>query len=171
MSLRPNEIAHLITEGLMWQGNYTGDMSFRVPDHYEPRNTRYWVDKTGQKWRSLGTGCWYTNLDFAKRHEELILIKTYDPVSYPTYVNFDAIEVGRYKDIPIDYAGRMGLPITALAKFSPDQFEIIGFSGNLAKPMSEVVSGASSSGRFYLDMGNGDYKRMYDRVVIRNKKL
>ena len=166
-----NEIARLITEGKMWQGNYTGDMSFRVPAHYEPRDTRYWEDESGQKWRSLGTGCWYTNLDFAKRHEELILVKTYDPQTYPTYINYDAIEVGRYKDIPADYAGPMGLPVTALAKFSPDQFEIIGFSGTLARPMAEVVPGASGSGRFYLDSGNGKFKRMYDRVVIRNKRL
>jgi len=152
-----NEIARLITEGKMWQGNYSGDMAFRVPSYYEPRETRYWVDDEGQKWRSLGTGCWYTNLDFAKRHEELILFKTYDPQAYPRYVNYDAIEVGRYKDIPADYAGQMGLPVTALAKFSPDQFEIIGFSGNLARPMSEVLPGETGSGRFYLDLGNGNY--------------
>lgn len=166
-----NEIARLITEGRMWQGNYCGDMSFRVPPYYEPRETRYWEDADGQKWRSLGTGCWYTNLDFAKRHEELILFKNYDPQTYPKYVNYDAIEVGRYKDIPADYAGMMGLPVTALAKLSPDQFEIIGFSGTLAQPMSEAVPGQTGSGRFYLDTGNGKYKRMYDRVVIRNKRL
>jgi hypothetical protein len=166
-----NEIARLITEGKIWQGNYCGDMAFRVPPYYEARDTRFWIDDEGQKWRSLGTGCWYTNLDFAKRHEELLLFKTYDPEVYPTYVNYDAIEVGRYKDIPMDYAGAMGLPVTALAKFSPDQFEIIGFSGTLARPMAEIVPGATGSGRFYLDLGNGQYKRMYDRVVIRNKRL
>ena len=162
-----NEIARLITEGKMWQGNYTGDMAFRVPSHYEPRETRYWVDQEGQKWRSLGTGCWYTNLDFAKRHETLALFKNYHPDEYPDYVNYDAIEVGRYTEIPVDYVGAMGLPITALAKISPDQFEIIGFSGTLARPMSDVVPGQTGSGRFYLDVGNGQYKRMYDRVVIR----
>ncbi|WP_265563879.1 adenine-specific methyltransferase EcoRI family protein [Sphingomicrobium arenosum] len=166
-----NEIASLITEGKLWQGNYSGDMSFKVPDYYEPRETRFWIDEDGQKWRSLGTGCWYTNLDFAKRHEELILFREYDPEAYPSYVNFDAIEVGRYRDIPRDYAGLMGLPITALSKLSPDQFEIVGFSGTLAKPMSDVVPGAKGSGRFYIDRGNGEFKRMYDRVVIRNKKL
>ena len=166
-----NEIAELITQGKMWQGNYSGDMAFRVPDYYEPREHRFWVDESGQKWRSLGTGCWYTNLDFAKRHEELILFKKYDPDKYPKYVNYDAIEVGRYKDIPIDYAQPMGLPVTSISKLSPDQFEIIGFSGTLAKPMSEVIEGAKGAGRFYLDQGNGTFKRMYDRVVIRNKRL
>ena len=155
----------------MWQGTYTGDMSFRVPSYYEPRDTRYWVDGDGQKWRSLGTGCWYTNLDFAKRHEKLALFKTYDPQQYPVYVNYDAIEVGRYTDIPSDYQGSMGLPVTALSKLSPDQFEIIGFSGTLAQPMAVAVPGQKGSGRFYLAIGNTEYKRMYDRVVIRNKRI
>ncbi len=166
-----NEIAKLITDGQMWQGNYSGDMSFRVPSYYTPRETRFWVDEDGQQWRSLGTGCWYTNLDFAKRHEKLNLFKTYDPKLYPKYVNYDAIEVGRYLDIPVDYPSEMGLPITALAKLSPDQFEIIGFSGTLARPMAEVAPGQVGSGRFYIQVGNDKYKRMYDRVVIRSKIL
>lgn len=164
-----DEIAKLVTDGRIWQGNYCGDMSFRVPYHYEPRETRYWEDRNGQKWRSLGTGCWYTNLDFAKRHEHLPLYKCYDALAHPPYVNFEAIEVGRYTDIPVDYNGAMGLPITALSKLSPDQFEILGFSGQLARPMAKVVYGQTGSGRFYLDLGNGSYKRMYDRVVVRNK--
>lgn len=166
-----DEVAALITNGTIWQGNYSGDMAFRVPPYYEPRETRYWVDPDGQKWRSLGTACWYTNLDFARRHEPLILFKKYDPAAYPKYVNYDAIEVSRYKDIPEDYAGLMGLPVTALAKLSPDQFDIVGFSGTLARPMIEVIPGQKGSGRFYLDLGGGRFKRMYDRVVVRNKLL
>ena len=166
-----DEMAQLITKGKIWQGNYTGDMAFRVPDYYEPRDTRYWVDNNGYKWRSLGTGCWYTNLDFSKRHEIMSLFRSYDPEQYPKYVNYDAIEVGRYTEIPIDYFGAMGLPITSLAKLSPEQFEIIGFSGILAKPLGSVVPGQAGSGRFYLDEGNGQYRRMYDRVVIRNKRV
>ena len=111
-----DEIAHLITEGEMWQGSYSGDMSFRVPDYYEPRDTRFWIDKNGQKWRSLGTGCWYTNLDFAKRHEKINLYKRYTPEEFPSYVNYDAIEVGRYNNIPVDYDGAMGIPVTAISK-------------------------------------------------------
>ena len=165
-----DEIAALITNGEIWQGSYTGDMAFRVPDYYEPRNTRFWIDESGQKWRSLGTGCWYTNIDFAKRHEKINLFKRYTSEDYPGYVNYDAIEVGRYTNIPADYEGAMGVPVTAVSKLSPDQFEIIGFSGTLARPMAEVVPGQTGSGRFYLDMGDGRFKRMYDRVVIRNKK-
>lgn len=163
-------MANAITQGLVWQGNYTGDMNFRVPDYYEPRETRYWIDENGYKWRSLGTGCWYTNLDFPKRHEILPLFKNFNSSEYPKYVNFNAIEVGRYTDIPCDYDGNMGLPVTALSKISPDQFKIIGFSGQLAAPMSKIVPGQTGSGRFYLDLGGGTFKRMYDRVVIKKIK-
>ena len=66
-----------------------------MPDYYEPRATRYWEDEDGQKWRSFGNMCWFTNLDISKRHEDLILYKTYSPDEYPKYDNYDAIEVGR----------------------------------------------------------------------------
>ena len=165
-----DEVAALITQGDMWQGSYSGDMAFRVPDYYEPRDTRFWIDGTGKKWRSLGTGCWYTNIDFAKRHEKLTLFKKYSPEEFPPYVNYDAIEIGRYTEIPVDYEGKMGVPITAISKLSPDQFEIVGFSGTLAKPMAQVVPGQTGSGRFYLEVGGGEFKRMYDRVVVRNRK-
>ncbi|MEQ9662212.1 MAG: adenine-specific methyltransferase EcoRI family protein [Parasphingopyxis sp.] len=166
-----DEIAALITNGDIWQGNYSGDMAFRVPDYYEPRNSRFWIDENGQKWRSLGTGCWYTNLDFAKRHEKLNLFKKYTPDDFPSYVNYDAIEVSRYTEIPVDYPDEMGIPVTAVSKLSPDQFEIVGFSGMLAKPMADLIPGQTGSGRFYLDLGGGEFKRMYDRVVVRNKTL
>lgn len=164
-----DEIAMLITNGELWQGSYSGDMAFRVPDYYEPRDTRFWMDESGQKWRSLGTGCWYTNIDFEKRHEKLNLFKKYTPEDFPSYVNYDAIEVKRYTNIPVDYEGEMGVPVTAVSKLSPDQFEIVGFSGTLARPMSEVIPGQTGAGRFYLEVGRGEFKRMYDRVVIRNK--
>lgn len=86
-------------------------------------------------------------------------------------MNFDAIEVGRISDIPVEYAGQMGVPITFLDKHNPDQFEIVGFSGTLARPMSEVIPGQKGSGRFYLDNGDGTYRRMYDRIVTKNRRL
>lgn len=168
------EVFDLVVENKIWLGNKSGDMAFRVPDYYEPRETRYWEDEHGQKWRSLGNACWFTNLDIAKRHEEIILYRTYSPEEYPTYVNFDAIEVGKTKDIPMDYEGCMGVPITFLGKHNPEQFEIIGSSRTLAKPMSEFADkGSYSQGgpRFYLDNDNGTYRRLYDRLVIKNKKL
>lgn len=65
------EISKLFQEDRIWLGAYSGNMSFRVPDHYAPRDTRYWEDAEGKKWRSLGNTCWFTNLDLPKRHEDL----------------------------------------------------------------------------------------------------
>jgi Adenine-specific methyltransferase EcoRI len=161
------EISGLLQEEKVWLGYRDGDMAFRVPDHYEPRETRYWQDESGQKWRSLGNACWFTNLDTSKRHEDMVLYKAYNPTEYPTYVNYDAIEVGKFAHIPSDYEGSMGVPITFLGRHNPAQFEIVGFSGQLSKPMAQVVPGQKGSGRFYLDNGDGSYRRLYDRVVIR----
>jgi hypothetical protein len=113
---------------------------------------------------------WYTNLDTTKRHEELVLYKTYSPEEYPTYANFDAIEVSRALEMPADYDGPMGVPITFLDKYNPDQFEILGSSRTLGRPMSEIAEkGTFEQGgpRFYLPNGDGTYRRMYDRLVIR----
>lgn len=105
---------------------------------------------------------WYTNLDLKKRHENLILVKRYTPEEYPHYDNYDAIEVNKVVNIPCDYDGVMGVPITFLDKYSPDQFEILGISGNLANPL--LIDGKRKTGRFYI---NG--RRLYDRIAIRNK--
>jgi Adenine-specific methyltransferase EcoRI len=168
------EVFNLILANKVWLGNKSGDMAFKVPDHYEERETRYWVDAEGQKWRSMGNACWFTNLDIAKRHEKLILYKEYNPEKYPTYANYDAIEVAKTSDIPIDYDGAMGVPLTFLDKHNPDQFEILGSSRTLGEPMSQVADkGSYSQGgpRFYLADGNGTYRRLYDRIVIKNKKM
>ena len=104
----------------------------------------------------------------------MILYKTYSPEKYPTYVNFDAIEVGKTKEIPMDYEGAMGVPITFMDKYNPDQFEILGSSRTLGKRMSEIAEkGTYSQGgpRFYLDNGDGTYRRLYDRLVVKNKKV
>lgn len=146
------EIFPLIKEGRLWLGNKNGDMAFKIPDHYEARNTRYWEDESGQKWRSLGNACWFTNMDFAKRHEDLILYEKYSAEKYPTYDNYDAIEVGKTKEIPKDYTGVMGVPITFLGKYNADQFEIVGFDRGL-------------NGRARI---NG--KELYARILIRYKK-
>ena len=67
------EIFPLVKDGKMWMGSFLSFAKFKVPDYYEPRATRYWVDETGQKWRSMGNICWFTNLDISKRHEDMIL--------------------------------------------------------------------------------------------------
>jgi hypothetical protein len=166
------EIFVLIQANKLWLGSKSGDMAFRVPDHYEARETRSWEDTDGQKWRSLGNACWFTTLDLAKRHEELPIYKKYNPADYPAYCNYDAIEVSKVSDIPVDYPGAMGVPITFLDKHNPEQFEILGSSGTLGVPMSEIApKGSYDQGgpRFYLDNGDGTYRRLYDRIVIRRK--
>ena len=79
------EIFPLLRNGNMWLGNCYGDMSFRVPDHYEARETRFWIDENGQKWRSMGNIVWFTNLDIKRRHEPLVLFRKYDPEKYPAH--------------------------------------------------------------------------------------
>lgn len=124
------EIFPLIKENMLWLGVQNGDMAFKVPDHYEPRATRYWLDASGQKWRSFGNMCWYTNLDHSRRHEEIILVQSFhgNEEAYTSYDNYDAIDVSKIQNIPSDYDGNMGVPITFLNKYNPSQFEIIGIA-------------------------------------------
>ena len=121
------EIFPLIQQNKLWLGWKYGDMSFRVPDYYEPRSTRFWIDDDGHRWRSFGTICWYTNLDHDKRHEPLILYRRYygNEEDYPKYDNYEAINVNKVSEIPCDYFEEMGVPITYLDKHNPEQFEII----------------------------------------------
>ena len=167
------EIFDLIKGDEIWLG-YTHPVAFIVPDHYAMREVRSWRDEKGTNWRSFGNACWFTNLDIAKRHEELVLYKNYSREEYPKYKNYDAIEVSKYTEIPCDYEGAMGVPVTFLDHYNPDQFEILGSSRTLARPMSQVAeTGTFTQGgpRFYLSNGDGAYRRMYDRLVIENKRL
>ncbi|MBP5724784.1 MAG: adenine-specific methyltransferase EcoRI family protein [Bacteroidales bacterium] len=119
------EIFSFIKADKLWLGSTLSFAKFRVPDYYEPKQTRFWIDETGQKWRSMGNICWFTNLDIAKRHEELILYKTYNSEDFPNYDNYNAINVNKVSEIPMDYEGAMGVPITFLDKYNPEQFEIL----------------------------------------------
>ena len=146
------EIFPLLKDNKVWLGYKVGDMAFKVPEYFEPRKTRYWLDDTGQKWRSMGNICWFTNLDHNKRHEGMDLVRLYSPEDYPKYDNYDAINVDKTQDIPCDYPGAMGVPITFLDKYNPEQFEIIKFrKGNDDKDLS--ING----------------KCPYFRILIRNK--
>ena len=116
---------------------------------------------------------WFTNLDIKKRHEEMILVRRYSPEAYPKYVNFDAIEVSKVADIPCDFAGKMGVPITFMDKFNPEQFDLLGYSLDLAWPISDYVplgkNYVKGGNCFYLDNGEMQLTRLYDRLVIRNR--
>ncbi|MFW9271163.1 adenine-specific methyltransferase EcoRI family protein [Glaesserella parasuis] len=160
------ETFKLIKENKIWLGNKSGDMAFRVPDYYEEKATRYWQDETGQKWRSLGNICWFTNLDHAKRHEELLLYKAYSEEEYPKYDNYDAIEVNKVKDIPFDYQGAMGVPITFMDKYNPDQFEIL--SANDFRISNKIPF--KEHGLIKDKDGTINGKPTYVRIVIKHKR-
>lgn len=161
------EVFPLIMHNKVWLGYKSGDMAFRVPDDYEARETRYWEDESGQKWRSLGNICWFTNLDHNKRHEELDLVCRYSEEEFPKYDNYDAIEVNRVDNIPFDYNGVMGVPITFLDKYNPEQFEILGATENDA---SEAIIKLRVSGHYKYDRPYIKGVRKYARILIRNKK-
>lgn len=194
------EVFPLLKNDVVWLGYYSGDMAFKVPDYYEPRKTRYWQDVSGQKWRSMGNICWFTNIDIPKRHNILDLRGNYYKSDlYPHYDNYDAIEVSKVDSIPCDYDGVMGVPITFLSKYSPDQFEILGLTSGRdefekeAWPTKRYVNAVqhnkngttsngskantratlideSPSGVFYTaDNCNHKLKIVYARILVRNK--
>ena len=161
------EIFKLIKENKAWLGVNMGRgiSGFIVPKNYELYGTEARVDEYGNRIVATNNCLWLTNLDNAKRHEELILYKNYTPEEYPTYDNYDAINVDKTKDIPMDYKGAMGVPITFLDKFNPDQFEIIDGIGRY----SMLTGPTAETQGTYLTMINGVPK--YARIVIKNKKL
>ena len=160
------EIFPLIMNNKIWLGYKSGDMAFTVPDSYEPRETRYWQDESGQKWRSMGNICWFTNLDHKKRHEELILYQTYSPEEYPKYDNYDAININKVDSIPIDYDGAMGVPITFLDKYNPEQFIIL--SANDYRNNQNVP--IKTHGLIKDKEGAINGKPTYVRILIRKKQ-
>lgn len=169
------ETFSLMKNNKMWIGAsiHSGDRAFFVPDDYPLDAAGCGIDEeSGRKYIRVKGVRWFTNLDIKQRHEEMILVRRYSPEEYPKYVNYDAIEVGKTSDIPYDYEGEMGVPITFMDKYNPDQFEIVGISRELVRTLSDDVrkNGAYPQiGRFYLDVGEAKYKKVYERLVIRNK--
>ncbi len=138
-SITYKEIFPLIKENRLWLGAsiHSGDREFAVPDTYPLKAAGYRIDENGQKYIRVKGVRWFTNLDYLQRHEELVLYKRYTPEEYPKYDNYDAINVDKTIDIPYDYNGVMGVPITFLDKYNPEQFEIIKFrKGNDDKDLS-----------------------------------
>jgi hypothetical protein len=124
------ECFNIIKDNKMWLGAsiHSGDREFRVPDDYPLDAAGYRVDDEGNKYIRVKGVRWFTNLDYEERHEKLVLYKKYTPDEYPKYENYDAINVDKTTDIPMNYNGVIGVPITFLDKYDPDQFEIIGMS-------------------------------------------
>lgn len=151
------EIFPLVKNDKAWIGYRFGDMSFKVPNDSEPRKTRFWIDDSGQKWRSLGNAMWFTNIDIERRHEQLELTCKYDAAKYPKFDNYDAIEVSRVASIPCDYDGIMAVPVTFLNKYNPSQFEIVG----------EANHGSDNPFDLFKPILKG--KLVYKRILIKRR--
>lgn len=161
-SITYKDIFPLIKDNRMWLGyGFKRNMAHFIAPHYE--DTASDTDHKEGMIRVSGV-VWYTNLDNKKRHEEMILVQRYqgNEADYPYYDNYDAIEVSRTQNIPLDYDGAMGVPITFLTKYNPDQFEIIGCSYSYGEPVGYHKEGAS----FDVSI-NG--KQVYKRLFILNR--
>ncbi|MBR3565288.1 MAG: adenine-specific methyltransferase EcoRI family protein [Paludibacteraceae bacterium] len=154
------ECFRLIQDNKMWMGAsiHSGDREFRVPDDYPLNAAGHRIDENGRKYIRVKGVRWFTNMDYPQRHEELVLYKHYTPEEYPKYDEYNAINVGATNDIPIGYGGIMGVPITFLDKYNPDQFEIIGLD-------RYVKDNPHYGVRFKI---NG--KETYARILIRRKR-
>ncbi len=155
------EILPLFLDGKLWLGRNSGHFWFRVPDYYEEKKTDFKIDENGVKWRRMGNICWFTNLDYKERHEDIILFKNYNPSEYPKYDNYDAIDVNEVKNIPCDYYGVMGVPTTFLSKWNPEQFEILG--------SSRYHDGSWESNDINFINGKGKFTRILIRRIPQNE--
>ena len=153
------EFFPLLKENKVWIGAsiHSGDRKFYVPDDYPLNAAGCGIDEDGRRFIRVKGVRWYTNLDLKQRHEEMILVKRYDPKTYPHFDNYDAINVDKTADIPCDYDGIMGVPITFLDRYSPDQFEIVRYT---AKDMGVECL------KFYQDLEQS----MNGKPFIRNMK-
>lgn len=131
----------LIKANKLWIGAsiHSGDREFRVPDSYPLQAAGCRIDADGNKYIRVKGVRWFTNLEYEERHEDLILYKHYTPEEYPHYYNYDAIDVSKTSDIPADYYGEMGVPITFMDKYNPEQFEIIGYGTDVPKTLEHIA--------------------------------
>ncbi len=160
------EIFNLIKDNKLWLGfGFKGGAGHFINTQYEDYAT---ANNHKEGMIRVSGVHWFTNLDTLKRHEELILCKKYIPEEYPTYDNYDAINVNKVKDIPEDYDGIMGVPITFLDKYNPEQFEILGLSASAG--YNEKIVGIPFLGeKDARPLING--KNTFARIFIKNKRL
>ena len=160
------EIFPLIQNNQIWLGfGFKGGAAHFINKHYEDYATA--SDRKEGMIRVSGV-IWLTNLDISKRHEDLILYKSYNPDEYPKYDNYDAINVNKTKDIPFDYDGDIGVPITFIDKYNPEQFEILGMSAS-AGYNEDIVGIPFLGDKDARPLING--KNTYARIFIKNKRL
>lgn len=181
------DVFPLLQEDKVWLGPsiHSGDREFRVPDNYPLLAAGYRVDDRGYKFIRVKGVRWYANIDHGRRHEPLQLMtmaenlkfsrhKDLRQTGYQRYANYDAIEVPYTDAIPSDYDGEMGVPISFLDKYCPEQFEIVGNSQFLVRELDDEIrehGDYPQIGRFYIKRPDGTYKKMYERLVIRRRKL
>lgn len=184
-AVKYKEIFPLIRDNKLWLGAsiHSGDREFGVPDDYPLTAASFRVDENGKKFIRVKGVRWFTNLDYEERHEDLILYKSYTPEEYPNFENFKAINVDITKDIPVDYDDLIGVPITFIDKYNPDQFEIIGvgianlgleigikpYKAEHKKYRKEVQGCGAVDGDLYI-MVDGVVTVPYSRIIIRKKK-
>lgn len=185
------EIFPLIKENKLWLGAsiHSGDRKFYVPDNYPLNASGCGIDEDGRRYIRVKGVRWYTNLDLKQRHEETILVKRYSSELYPTYDNYEAIDVSKVSDIPCDYAGIMGVPITFMDKYNPDQFDIIGCAdytgkygsddigvGRIGEKWIETYRKNGGRGHYTANMtslvyynSDGNARNTFKRILVRNK--
>ena len=180
------DIFKLVKEDKLWFGHsiHSGDREFRVPEDYTLNAAGSRVDEDGNKFIRVKGVRWYTNLDFNERYEDLILHKNYNENEYSKYENFDAINIDITKDIPVNYTGNMGVPITFIDKYNPDQFQIIGlgisnsgieigvqpYKPEHKKYRKEIQKRGAVDGDLYM-IKNGIVDVPYARILIKNKRI
>jgi hypothetical protein len=163
------DVFPLLKNNQMWYGAsiHSGDRKFTVPNDYELNAAGCGVDEQGNSYIKVKGVRWFTNLDYNKRHDALTLTKLYDVEYYPMYDNYAAINVNKYSEIPKDYTGIMGVPITFMDFYCPDQFEIIGISASWCE--TEEMRKLKLSDKYrHNPILKG--KEMYRRIFIKRIK-
>jgi hypothetical protein len=171
------EIFPLFRDNRIWYGESirSGDRKFYVPDNYPLDAAGCGTDECGRPFIRVKGVRWFTNLDTSRRHEPIKLTCRYTPEEYPFYENYDAIDVGRTQNIPVDYDGVMGVPITFLDKYNPEQFEIVMLANGNARSnvspeiLAEVKYRPHPEDRGGVGIISG--RRVYVRILIRRKSL
>lgn len=179
------ETFKLIKDGKLWLGAsiHSGDRKFYVPEDYPLNASGCGIDEEGRKYIRVKGVRWFTNLDYAIRHEDLDLYKRYNEEDYENFFNYPAINVNKTAEIPCDYFGDMGVPITFLDKYNPEQFEIVGLgisSSGLeigVSPYTEehksyrknIQHKGAVDGDLYMIDSEGHPDVPYARIIIRRK--
>ena len=194
------ETFKLIKKERLWLGAsiHSGDREFGVPDDYPLIAAGCRIDEQGKKFIRVKGVRWFTNMDYKERHEDLVLYKPYNEGDYLPYDNYDAVNVDKTKEIPMDYKGIMGVPITFLDKYNPDQFEIVALgnsrdnftpnkdfinprkvmkngeekNGNAINCVLAIATDVKPENKIHYISDNSTYLiAPYARILIKNKKL